>query len=291
MKPNQRFSRTFCAIVASVAAASAFTAITPSACADEHLWSYTRGAETLPDGKADIYQFVTLRTGKNAGRYRAWDFDTEIEYGITDKFQIGVAAVQHFFHIRNNTELADADQYRFGGVELSAKYNVLSPFKDGIGFAIRPEFAYLGHDDVAGLKQQEILGGLTFIVQKNFLDDTLILAANGGVEFAWGKKPAEEYDYELSYEAALGASYRFAPGWFLGVEGRLRSEYPEFDGHFQEHSVLYVGPSLHYGAQRWWATLSWGYQVWGYEFEEVVKNKAYAEEARNEYRFKVGFNF
>ena len=90
---------------------------------------------------------------------------------------------------------------------------------------------------------------------------------------------------------ALGASYRFAPGWFVGVEGRIRSEYPEFDGHTQEHSVLFVGPSLHYGAERWWTTVSWGYQVWGYGVDEPVHNKSYLEETRNEYRFKVGFNF
>src|SRR5216110_3170389 len=69
--------------------------------ADEHLFGWVRGAETLPHGRADAYQFITLRTGKAAGIYRGWDFDTEVEYGITDKFQVGVSVEQHYFHIRD----------------------------------------------------------------------------------------------------------------------------------------------------------------------------------------------
>lgn len=259
--------------------------------ADEHLWGETRSAETLPQGKFDLYQFVTLRTGKDVGTYRGWDFDTELEYGVTDQLQIGVAAIQHFFHIRNNSELPDMDRYRFGGVEASAKYRILSPFKDPIGLAIRGEFSYLGHDDVAGFEEQETMGGLEVIAQKNFLDDTLILAANAGMQFAWGKKPAEQYDYESAITGALGVSYRFAPGWFIGLEGRVRSEFPESDFHHNEHTVVFAGPALHYGAERWWTTLSWGYQVWGIGVDEPRNQKTFAEEARNEFKFKVGFNF
>ena len=95
--------------------------------ADEHLFGYVRGAETLPKGRADLYQFVTYRTGKDQGSYHAFDFDTEIEYGFTDKFQMSFAVVQHYFDVKDVPGLDDSALYRYGGVELSGKYRFRKP--------------------------------------------------------------------------------------------------------------------------------------------------------------------
>ena len=100
--------------------------------------------------------------------------------------------------------------------------------------------------------------------------------------------PAARADEHLS--TSLGLSYCFAPGWFAGVEGRIHSEFPNFDLSTHEHMVVFTGPSLHYAAQRWGTTRSWVYQVWGNGVDEPIPHMAYAEETRNEYRLKVGFN-
>ena len=271
--------------------AACLGAAIPSAFADEQLFGWTRGAETLPKGHIDLYQYMTLRTGKPAGNYHAYDFDTEIEYGFSDKFQASLSLVQHHFTFKGVDELDDDSFYRFGGVEASVKYRFKSPFKDGYGLALRVETGFLRYDDVGGIIQKEFFIAPQLILQKNYFDDTLILAANGGIELAWGKQPAEQYDHELALQGALGASYRFVPNWFIGLETRIRSEYPSFDIGNHEHTVLFGGPSLHYGTKRWWATLSYAYQLWGSEVDAVVSNKAFAEEARHELRFKVGLNF
>ena len=52
-----------------------------------------------------------------------------------------------------------------------------------------------------------------------------------------------------------------------------------------------AGPSLHYAAKRWWATFTWVRQLWGNGVDEPVRHMTYAEEVRNEYRLKIGFNF
>jgi opacity protein-like surface antigen len=283
------------ALVKSLTCGAALLALlgstVPQAQADEHLFGWVRGAETLPDGHFDAYQFITLRTGKAQGHYRAWDFNTEVEYGVTDQLQLGVAVEQHYFDIDQVDELDDQNRYQFGGVELSAKYRVLSPFKDVVGLALRLELSYLAFDDVAGIEQEEFDIQPEIILHKNFFDDTLITHLNIGAKMAFGKKPAEEYDYELTFQGGAGVAYRFAPNWFVGIEGHWRSEFPEADLGFHEHSVIFVGPSLHYGAKNWWATASYGYQVYGEGVDEPVSGKTYAEEARNEFRLKVGLNF
>jgi len=266
-----------------------------SALADEHLFGWVLGAETLPSQHAEIYEFFTSRTGKVEGTYLGLDSETEVEYGFTDQFQASISLENHYFYNKGvdgpRDALNNTNAYRFGGVELGGKYRVLSPFKDPIGFAIRLEAGYLAHDEVDGLRQTEGYIAPQFILQKNYFDDTLIFDANGGVEFAWGKRPAEKYPRELALTGGAGVSYRFAPNWYCGLESHIRSEYPLFQfGNF-EHCVVFAGPSLHYGGQRWWVTLSYGYQIYGSGIHEPASGQTFAEEVRNEARLKIGFNF
>ena len=282
MKPNLALLACFSL------AASTFTA--PRAFADEQLFGRTRGAETLPNGRAELYETLTLRTGKDSGSYYGWDSETEFEYGVTDELSLSAEIIQHYFDVDGNEELGSFSDYAFGGFEIAAKYRVLSPFKDPIGLAFRLETGYLSHDDVGGFDQDEILLAPMVIIQKNFLDDTLIFALNLGAEWAWGKQPAEEYNKEISFDGAFGVSYRFAPNWYAGAEARIRSEYPLFDLGFHEHTALFVGPAIHYGGEKFWVTASWGYQAWGKGVDEPGGH-TFAEEARQEFRLKVGFNF
>jgi hypothetical protein len=269
--------------------AASFTA--PAVRADENLFGYVFGAETLPKGHYDFYETGTARTGKDSGDYLAWDSETEIEYGFTDKFQGILGIDQHYFDIKGVAGLANQDRYRFGGLSVGGKYRFLSPFKDGYGLALRVELAFHRFDEVAGVLERETLFAPTLAWQKNFLDDTLITSANLGFGMTWGKRPAEQYDYELALVGGLGASYRFAPNWFFGLEAHARSEYPEMNISRLEHGVLFAGPSLHYAARRWWTTLSWANQIYGYEVGETTHHYAFAEQALNEFRLKFGLNF
>ncbi|HTJ77399.1 MAG TPA: DUF6662 family protein [Rariglobus sp.] len=262
------------------------------AMADENLFGYVSGAETLPAGHYDLEQFTTLRTGKDGGRYRGWDFESEVEYGVTDQLQLSASLIQHHFDMNGVPGQDNRNDYVFGGVNLGAKYRIKSPYKDGYGLAFSPEIGLRRYDDVGGLIEHSLFIAPTLIYQKNALGDTLVFAANGGFELAWGKKPAEQYDHELALQGGAGISYRFAPGWFAGVETHTRAEYPDFQfpSNF-EHWAVFAGPSLHYGAERWWATLTWSYQVYGHGVDEPIPGYTYAEETRSELRLKVGLNF
>jgi opacity protein-like surface antigen len=263
--------------------------------ADEQLFGFVRGAETLPQGKSELYQFVTMRTGKAEGSYYGFDFETEVEHGFTDKFQASLSLENRYLdnHGVNGDRdaLDDKGQYRLGGVTAAAKYRVLSTFEDPIGLALRLESGYLFNDEVDGLAENEFYVAPEMDLQKDFRDDTLITAAWLGAELAWGKRPAEQYTRELAWQGGTGVAYRFAPNWFVGVEANARAEYPMFDLNNFEHVVIYAGPSVHYSAQRWWATLTCVYQVWGNGIGEPADGRTYAEETNMQIRLKVGFNF
>jgi hypothetical protein len=284
----------------SFCSASAFFAfstglLSSTARADEQLFGWVLGSETLPAGHAEAYEFLTYRTGKAEGTYRALDTETELEYGFTDQFQASVSLENNYFYNKGvngpRDALNDTNVFRFGGVVLSAKYRLLSPFKDPVGFTLRLECGYLSHDEVDGLKETEGYIAPQFILQKNYFDDTLVIDVNGGTEFAWGKRPAETYPRELAFTGGGGISYRFAPNWYIGLENHVRAEYPLFHlGHY-EHVVDYAGPSIHYAAQRWWVTLSYNYQIFGNGIDEPASGQTFAEEVRHQIRLKIGFNF
>ena len=280
------------ALFASLCALAAFASISASDLrADENLFGYVTGAETLPKGHWDFYQITTARTGKDGGDYLAWDSETELEYGFTDRFQASLSIDQHYFDIENVDGLDNQNRYRFGGASVTGKYRILSPFKDAVGLAARVEVGFHRYDEVAGIIERETLFAPGLALQKNFLDDTLIAVANAGVGLTWGKQPAEEYDYEFAFTGGAGVTYRFAPNWFAGLEGRYRSEFPRMKLSENEHSVFFAGPSLHYAAQKWWVTATWACQVWGREVEATEPGMAFAEESRNEFRLKFGLNF
>jgi Family of unknown function (DUF6662) len=263
--------------------------------ADEQILGFVRGAETLPAQRSELYQFVTFHEGKSEGTYYAWDLETEYEYGFTDRFQASLAIGQNYFYNRgvdgDRDALGNKNDYRFQGVEGSAKYRILSTFKDPLGVALRLESGYLLHDEVDGLKQHDRYIKPEIDFQKDYLEDRLIYDLNFGAEWAWGKKPAEQYSKEWAVEGAAGVAYRFAPNWFAGAEIHSRWEYPQFDFYNFEHRVFYAGPSIHYSQQRWWVTLTWNYQVYGKGVDEPADGETFAEESRQLVRLKVGLNF
>ena len=198
--------------------------------ADEQLFGFVRGAETLPAQRSEIYQFVTLHEGKSEGTYVSTDFETEYEYGFTDRFQASLSLEQHYFYNQGvdgeRDALDDKNNYRFGGVEGSAKYRILSPFKDPLRLAVRLEAGYLINDEVDGLRQHDRYLKPEIDLQKVFWMTRLICNADFGAEWAWGKQPAEQYLRELALEGAAGMAYRFAeiglPGLKFIPAGNIR---------------------------------------------------------------------
>jgi hypothetical protein len=59
-------------------------------------------------------------------------------------------------------------------------------------------------------------------------------------------------------EIDLGVSYRFAPKWFTGLEFRNHNEYDGFSlsSNAQAHSAFFLGPNIHYAAEKWFFTFA-----------------------------------
>ncbi|WP_028101692.1 DUF6662 family protein [Pseudoduganella violaceinigra] len=278
------------------------------AVADENLFGYVRGSEVLPKGSGEFYQWVTQRNNKGSGHYRAVDTKTEIEYGVTDRFQ--VSAEVNGLAVKSQGLLIDGylpkdidSNLRLQGFEVATKYNFLSPAKDDFGLSAYTSFEYGRLDVHSGQRKRELEFEAQLQAQKYFLEGQLTWVGNIGLRAAHEKRYAidnlpEGFDWptkpemEISTKIGTGLSYRFAPGWYAGGEVLFENEYETEVG--QERWSVFGGPSLHYGGKQWWATLTVFRQLrgGGERYEGQPERQLHLiERTKNELRLKVGYNF
>lgn len=294
------------ALAVAAAGALASAALSPAK-ADENLLGYVKGAETLPKGAAELYNWITVRSDKGKGHYLAVDTKTELEYGLTNSFSVsGAVKTQSIdtYGLLIDGYLPGPKNYAFNpsGVEIGGKYNFLRPAIDPVGFATYFSIDYNWLDPHSGQDKLTLSADLDFLFQKYFMDARLIWVGNLGMEttyadrtdianlppgFDWPTDP----ETEIELKAGTGLSYRFAPGWFVGSEVLYETEFETEVG--QERWSVFAGPSLHYASERWWATLTWMPQLsgGGETYPGQPSGLHLIEKTKQEIRFKVGINF
>jgi uncharacterized protein DUF6662 len=275
--------------------------------ADENLFGYNIGAETLPKGAGELYLFNTLRTGKGQGHYRAIDSEIEGEYGITDRIQLSAAA--NFLTIDTHGLIIDGylpkpidEGPRFSGLELTAKFNVMAPALDAFGLAVITSAEWSRLDPHSGQRKTEWEGKVMLAAQKYWMQGRMIWVGNIGLKAGIedrkaiaGLDPGIEWpttpETEIEVSAGTGLAYRILPGWFIGAEAQYATEFETEVG--QERWSLFAGPTIHYGGKKLWATLTWFPQLkgGGERYPGQTGQLHLIEKTKNEVRLKLGLNF
>lgn len=258
--------------------------------ADENVLAYSYGSETLPRGGTEAYLWATDRRDKGEGNFNAQDYKLEIEHGFSDRLQGSVYFNFLSIHadgLEPSIENVDRN-FAPNGMQVSIKYSLLSPYKDGIGVAVylEPGFARFSGND--GEREDQRTLEAKLLLQKNFLDDRLIAIANLTGEQEWERGPGEaRWNKEFEFEVSGGLSYRIASGWNLGGEGRHTATFVAGE---REKWAMFAGPTVHYAGKKWWGTLSIQKQLaGGPDIRSESRNLgAYTD---REIRLKLGYNF
>lgn len=276
--------------------------------ADENLLGYIKGAEPLPERATELYAIATHRWDKGAGNYSATDYTLELERGLTHRLA-GTVALKAMsldtegLRIDGYMPKDEAFGFKPSGVEAALKYSFLTPARDDIGLATYFSFNYDWIDSHSGQDKDKYSMEAKLLTQKYFMDGQMVWASNVGLETTYAKRAALEglpadFDWptdpemEIEFMAGTGLSYRFAPNWSIGAEVFYETEFETEVG--TERWSVHGGPSLHYGARDWWATLTWLPQLrgGGEKFDaQDDKDLHLIEKTKQEVRLKVGFNF
>jgi hypothetical protein len=300
-----KFRLTLAALLSCVSAAHAHEAIFG--------WTYT--TDLTPKGHGEFEQWVTARWEKEHGNYSVVDFREEFEYGVTDNFQLALYLNHHYVYAKDDVPAEDPahpgnrlpgayetggedvyaghnpakpfDSYHFESVSLEAIYRLLSPYKSPLGLA-------LYFEPIIGDQETELEWKI--IVQKNWLEDRLVWALNVNYELEF-EKAEDGYERDSMFEWFSGLSYRFVRNWSGGLEFWNHHEFADATVH--EHSAYFIGPTIHYGGERWWATLGFLHQLpigqaFSHDNKEFAAHDGYIfgdEHEKYYVRFKVGINF
>ncbi|MBI2340508.1 MAG: hypothetical protein HYU99_09130 [Deltaproteobacteria bacterium] len=209
-----------------------------SAWADARHFTYSYEADSvLPKGKWEFEQWLTLRTVKNTQNFYRFDFREEIETGLTDR--LTTALYLNFRDVHDD----GADAFEFKGVSSEWKYMVLSPHTKWLGLLLYGEAKYEGEE----VEWEEK------IILEHIFGEKWILAMNLIAEHVWEFED-DEVLTELELEQTLGLAYKLSPHWSLGLEARVHSEWAHYNEY--EHSVLFVGPNIHYEGTKAWVTFT-----------------------------------
>lgn len=283
-------------------------ALSLPALADENLFGYVKGSETLPQGAYELYQFATVRSDKGAGHYRATDYKTELEYGLSNRLTVSgslkAMSINTSGLLINGYMPGDREfGLKFSGFDLGMKYNFLSPAKDDVGLSGTVELTRNTVDPHSGRDKDATKLELGVQAQKYFAEGQVVWVGNGAMEATHAQRKAianlpEDFEWstdpemEVELKFGTGLSYRFAPGWFIGAETQWEAEYETEVG--RERWSAFAGPTLHYGSERWWATLTWFKQIQGggEKYDGQTDTDLHLiEKTKNELRLKIGLNF
>jgi hypothetical protein len=202
--------------------------------AGERRFTYVYEATTLPKGTLELETWVTWKTRNASGGINddTFDFRHEIEYGVTDRFQLAL-------YLPDWT-LKDDEKHnwhsRFKDVGVEAVYNLTNPTTDWLGSALYGEVKI-------GDRYLVLEGKL--LLQKNF--GPWIVAYNAIVEAEFEGAHLDEETGEFKQTA--GISYQVNPSFTVGAELLHEIAYPEWTYGNRSDQALYVGPnaSLRFG--------------------------------------------
>jgi hypothetical protein len=269
--------------------------VEPQAHADERIFGFVFTTDTMPHGKFEQQNWLTAGLGKSRGDYQLYQLSNGVDYGVTDPFQAALYLDSHYVTAERDSpggrtsgpfvphDVEPFSRYSSAavdGVTLAAKYRLTSPYIDGYGVALNLQ-PVLGPSDMS--VEYRVIG------QNDFYDDTLIWATNLALQQQWQHVSASSVDVydptapgrqegwnrQSSLEFDTGLSVRFAENWFLGLEFRNVNGFAGTLLQQAGYSAFFLGPNLHYGSERLWATLS--------VLPQLPIGKAYSSDARQIY--------
>ena len=294
-----------------LALAAMFSIVSFTARADEPLFGFVYTTDLLPQGGKEIEEWASWRHQKNSGYFDELEGRTEFEYGLTDRLQVALYANYNWTQAYHNgpfgatTPPEQFSDYvvgpddhfnasRFVGVSGELIYRILSPYTDAFGLALYTE-------PTVGQNFRETENKI--IVQKNFLDDLLVLAFNFtyAPEFRYLSDPTgigSSWQEETDTNFGFGASYRFIENWSAAFEFENEHEYNSFIFNHETNNGYYLGPTLHYGGERIFVTMTALWQMpWASPHTDTVPGALVGgyigdnDFERFRFRVKAGYTF
>jgi hypothetical protein len=260
----------------------------PARADEENLLAYCEDTEITPAGHWEVYHWLTHRSGKSAGTYRAVDYFAEFEYGLAESSQLSLYLTATDFRISAVPGFTDRRLTGLNGLQVAYKHLLRDHERDGYGLAFYLEPEYSSRSKVSGGRADEFAVEAKLLYQRESRGEKYVYLANLTLEPELARAQGTT-ERELKLEFSHGVSVRVAERWHVGLENRWAAVFPEWQLHHAGTHAGFVGPTVHYGRLRWWFTATWLRQFSGWP--ATGGGLALDEFVRTEVRVKFGINF
>lgn len=236
--------------------------------ASERRFTYVYEATTAAKGEVELETWVTWKTLQvDDQRGNRFDFRHEIEYGITDRLQLGIY-VADWKVLDKVAGGEDGTQAIYEDSAVEVIYNLTNPVTDIIGSAVYGEVK---------LGDQKFELESKLILQKNF--GPIVVAYNATLEAEWeGERFGYFNERKGKFEQSLGASYQLTPNFLFGGEFLHEIEFDEWQD--VGDSIVYVGPNASFRFGHFFVTTT-----------AMIQATAFVEEPDFQLRSIFGFHF
>ena len=203
-----------------------------TASANERRFAVSREATTAPQGTVEIEEHIYWKKGSG---FDTLKFRSEVEFGITDRFQLGFY-LYDFEHAKED----GIRSTKWEGSGIEAIYQLTDPNKSFIGSALYGEV--LMNDT-----ELELEGKL--LLQKNL--GPLIVVYNAIVEAKW----EDRYSHQVGVlEQTIGLSYQLHPSFSVGIEAKHEVELDEWKHN--GGNAVFVGPNVSFRKGSFFAAIA-----------------------------------
>jgi len=203
-------------------------------------FTYVYEAKVAEKGEIEVENWVTWKSGPNDKN--GFDFRHELEYGVTDRFQLALYVA--------DWKVADGIAY-YQNTALEAIYQLTDPKKAFLGSALYGEVK---------LGDQQFKLETKGILQKNI--GPLVLAYNATFEAEWeGANLGSLNESYGKLEQSAGASWKFSDN--IKVGGEFQQKFYLADWSVPTQPVVYAGPNVALEYGRYFATFTGMIQATG----------------------------
>ncbi len=203
--------------------------------AGERRFAYSYEAKRYVPGEIELETYTTWKHDDDFDRI---DFRHALEFGISERFQLGLYLVDWRWE--------DGEGASYHDTAVEGIYNILNPYEDPFGLSLYGEVAFA--DEFLELETKVIL-------QKNIGD--LALTYNFILESEWEESGLSEVKGEIANTVGIG--YLVSPKFGIGIEALHEVE---IDGWSDAgKSALYVGPSTTARFGKAWITAAGLFEV------------------------------
>jgi hypothetical protein len=193
------------------------------AAADQRSYAFTYQPVTAPKGALDLELYTTFHEAGVEGAPDFWRYQAELEYGVTDRFDVSL------YNVFRKVSGADVE---YEAVKGRTRYRITEPgawVVDAVAY-LEVEQSFL--DEKATALEEKIILGKDL--------GRLNLALNLVAE-----QELEDGAFETEWGYGFGSSYELTPAFRVGAEtfGDLKEVYAA-DGSESMELAAWVGPSV-----------------------------------------------